>query len=279
MKCITVAFGGLTVTISFETPEAQDHLSLLFKDVSTEQRGEPDHSHLSLLFDENSKKYHLLDGTKPLYHGPLGVKLAAYLYDAVIFHLLNKAETGIGLHAGAITCNAKTILLPGQSGAGKSTLIAWLISRQFCYLTDELIFLSMDTPGDVEYFRRPLCLKAGSSELIKDLLSPEDKEEILADSDGAVIPHRLLNPVSEPSPQSPSLVVLPEYSPEAGPELEPISKARLATLLMGCHANARNLADHGFKKIIDIAGSTTAYRLRYDRLEAAEDLLKRLVHG
>ncbi len=279
MKCITVSFAGLTVTISFDTSEARDHLSLLFKDVTTEQGGEHDQSHLSLLSDENFNEYYLLVGNKPLYRGPLGVKFAAHLYDAVIFHLLNKAETGIALHAGGITCNAKTILLPGQSGAGKSTLIAWLISRQFCYLTDELVFISMDAPGEVEYFRRPLCLKAGSLELIKDLLSPEDKEEILADSHGAVIPHRLLNPVCEPSPPPPSLVVLPEYSPEAGPELEPISKARFATLLMGCHANARNLVDHGFQKIIDIAGSTPAYRLRYARLETAEDLLEQLLHG
>lgn len=279
MKRFTVSFAGSTVTISYDTPEARDHLSLLFKDVSAEPEDKHNQVRLALIFDEDRKEYQLLDGNTLLHCGPLGVQFSAHLYDTVIFHLLNKAETGIALHAGGITCKAKTILLPGQSGAGKSTLTAWLTSRQCAYLTDELIFISMGSPAKVDYFRRPLCLKAGSSELIEDLLSREDREEILADPHGAVIPHRLLNPVFEPSPPPPSLIVLPEFKPEAGPDLEPISKARLTTLLMGCHVNARNLVDHGFKEIIDIAGSTPAYRLRYDKLEAAGDLLERLLHG
>lgn len=279
MKYFTVAFAGSTVKINYDTPDAGDHLALLFTDVSVGQKGEHLQAQLALLFDKDREEHLLQDGNTLLHRGQLGVQFAAHLYDTVIFHLLNRVETGIALHAGGLTCKSKTILLPGQSGAGKSTLTAWLTSRLCSYLTDELIFVSMGAPEKVDYFRRPLCLKAGSSHFIEDFLSPEGKEEILADHHGAVIPHRLLNPVVELSPPPPSLIVLPEYKPEAEPELQPISTARLTTLLMGCHVNARNLVDHGFKELIDIAGSTPAYRLSYDRLEAAEDLLERLLHG
>jgi len=48
---------------------------------------------------------------------------------------------------------------------------------------------------------------------------------------------------------------------------------------MGCHVNARNLVDHGFKKILDIARSTPAYRLRYGSFQDAEDFLNKILHG
>ena len=75
-----------------------------------------------------------------------------------------------------------------------------------------------------------------------------------------------------------SVVTIGHDRPETAPHLEPISKARLTTLLMGCHVNARNLADHGFKEIIDMARSRPSYRLSHTGLEGAGELLIRLVH-
>ncbi|MEJ2058719.1 MAG: hypothetical protein P8X39_12880, partial [Desulfofustis sp.] len=72
--------------------------------------------------------------------------------------------------------------------------------------------------------------------------------------------------------------ILPEYRPNAAPMLEPISTARLSTLLMGCHVNARNLVDHGFKQVIKLARTTTAHRLRYSSLDNAETFIDPILH-
>ena len=273
MNLFTIAFAGSDVTFFYDTSAALEFLSLLFSDVGEKHRSEEHQYQLSLNFDDTRDEYHLFDAERLIYRGSLGVKMAAHMYDTVIFHLLNRASAGIALHAGGVICDDRVILLPGQSGSGKSTLTFWLSSQNCSYLTDELIFISLDNPEKVDYFSRPLCLKPGSVHLLKELLTPEQTENVLIDSHGAVIPHRLLNMEFKEPQSPPSMFILPSYQPDSKPRLEPISKARLGTLLMGCHVNARNLADHGFKQILDIARTTPAYRLSYANLQDAEYLM------
>ncbi len=273
MNLFTIAFAGSNVTFLCNTSAAQEFLSLLFIDVGKQSSDEEHQYQLCLNFDDARDEYHLKEGNTLLHRGSLGVKMAAHIYDSVIFNLLNRASAGIALHAGGVICNDRVILLPGQSGSGKSTLTFWLSVQNCSYLTDELIFISLDNPEKVDYFSRPLCLKPGSVHILKALLTPEQTENVLMDSDGAVIPHRLLNMEFKEPQSPPSMFILPSYQPDSKPRLEPISKARLCTLLMGCHVNARNLVDHGFKQILDIARSTPAYCLSYANLQDAEYLM------
>lgn len=273
MNLFTVAFAGSTVTLLYDTKDAREFLRLLFRDVTQQTRGDVQQHQLSLLADKGLNEYRLQAGNTQLCRGRLGVRFAAHLYDTVIFHLLNRAENGIALHAGAVICNDLIILLPGQSGAGKSTLTSWLTCHNCSYLTDELIFISIHAPREIKYFSRPLCLKPGSMHLFEELLASAQKDDFLMDLHGAVIPHRLLNPEFKEPQAPPSLIIMPDYAPESDPELEPISSARLGTLLMGCHVNARNLIDHGFREVLEIARSTPAFRLRYNSLQDASSLL------
>ena len=278
MNLFTIAFAGSAVTILYDTADALKFLSLLFLDVSQQTSGDEHQHQLSLLCDKGQNEYQLQDGNMLLYRGQLGVQFAAHIYDTVIFHLLNKAEDGIALHAGGIICNDRIILLPGQSGAGKSTLTAWLTSQKCSYLTDELIFISIHDPQQIKYFSRPLCLKSGSLHLFEELLAPAQKDDFLMDPYGAVIPHRLINSELKDPLAPPSLIILPDYRPDSDPELEPISSARLGALLMGCHVNARNLVDHGFRQVLDIARSSPGYRLSYHSLQDASRLLDNVLH-
>ena len=270
---ITIAFAGSTVTFLHDTGDAKEFLSLLFRDVGNRTSDQEHQPQLFLRCAEAPDRYRLFERDSLLYSGTLGVKMAAHIFDTVIFHLLNRASAGIAVHAGGVICNDRVILLPGQSGSGKSTLTFWLSSQECSYLTDELIFISLDNPGKVEYFSRPLCLKPGSVHILKELLAEEQSEHVLMDRHGAVIPHRLLNREFKEPQSPPSMIILPSYQPDSPPQMEPISKARLCTLLMGCHVNARNLVDHGFKQVLDIARSTPAYRLSYTTLQDAEYLM------
>ena len=273
MNLFTIFFAGSSVTFLYDTRDAQQFLSLLFMDVAKHTSTKDHRFQLSLHFDESQDEYHLYEGETTLYRGSLGVKMAAHIYDKAIFHLLNRASAGIALHAGGVICNDKIILLPGQSGSGKSTLTFWLTSQNCSYLTDELIYISLDTTEKVEYFSRPLCLKPGSLHILKELLTLEQWDNVLLDRHGAVVPHRLLNEEFKEPQSPPSMILLPSYEPNSKSQLEPVSKARLCTLLMGCHANARNLENHGFKQVLNIARSMPAYRLSYTNLQDAEYLM------
>jgi len=214
MNLFTVAFAGSTVTLLCDTKDALKFLSLLFMDVTQQTSGEEPQHQLSLLFDRGQNEYQLQDGNTLLYRGHLGVQFAAHIYDTVIFHLLNRANDGIALHAGGIICEDRIILLPGQSGAGKSTLTAWLASQNCSYLTDELIFISIHDPQQIKYFSRPLCLKPGSMHVLKELLAPVQKDDFLMDLHGAVIPHRLINSEFNEPLAPPPLISLPDYRPD-----------------------------------------------------------------
>lgn len=269
----TVSFAGSIVTIDYDSAEALAYLAFLFGDASIENESTEGLSHLILQRGDEPGSFHLSDRSTRLHYGPLDVLFSAHLFDSVIFHLVNHARNGIALHGGGLICKGKTVLLPGQSGAGKSTLTAWLTSAQCTYLTDELIFIPLDGQGKVHYLTRPICLKPGSVPLIEPLLQPQQREMIMKDQHGAIIPYRFLNPDSITAQQPPSLIILPDFNPDSEPELEKVSKAQLSTLLMGCHVNARNLAEHGFRNIVEIARSTPAYRLRYRSFDDIGDMI------
>lgn len=273
LPVFSITFAQSHVEIGYDSDKALDFLTLLFGTVSPGS-GDIAGSHRFTLHLDAADTYLLYDGETRLFSGELNVRFAAHLYDIIIFHLLNGARNGIALHTGAVVCNDKTILLPGLSGAGKSTLTAWLVSRGCSYLTDELIFLGLDDLSTIEYFRRPICLKPGSLHLLDELLHEPGSRGLLIDEHGAVVPHRLINQADSASVTAPTIVILPEYRPDAESMLEPLSTARLSTLLMGCHVNARNLIDHGFKQILEIARSTTAHRLRYSTLDDVEQFIE-----
>ncbi len=139
-----------------------------------------------------------------------------------------------------------------------------------------MIFLPENDTDTLIPFPRPLCIKAGSLEAIKKILPENKKEEILADNNGAVVPHRLLNPDFSLPTSSPSLILFPSYQQDTSLQLEKISPARASSMLMSCDVNARNLPDHGFSRIVQLARSTPAYQLTYSSFSGFKTLLSDL---
>ena len=274
MSIFTIRLGESTVAITCDDSQALEFLSFLFGDVSDDTGNDAPSHTLSLHYLEESGTWHLTDNDQTIHRGELNVCFAAKLYDIVIYHLLNKASSTIALHAGAVVHNENVILLPGISGAGKSSLTAWLIAKGGSYLSDELISVSITDPGHVYYFSRPICLKPGSIPLIEQMPITASSPPMLLDSFGAVVPHRLLNPEFNPVTAPPAIILFPDFQADSQPHLEPISTARATTLLMGCLVNARNLENHGFRQILKLVGTTSAYRLRYRTFQEAETCLK-----
>jgi len=286
----SVDFAGLSVPIRCDSKKALAFLDFLFGDLHDPTAAPPLHAvetaaTLTISFTEGlsdglrerGEEYTLADSSGTLFTGSLNVQFAAVLFDQVIFHLLNHLENGVALHSGAVVYQDKTILLPGQSGSGKSTVSAWLTSEhsscRCSYLTDELVVLPENNSGLIVPFPRPLCIKARASAAIRAIIPENGEEQLLADKQGVLVPHRLLNPDFPFLVPPVSLLLFPTYQAGSPLRIEKISPARTSALLMTCDVNARNLADHGFRQLVQLARSTPAYQIVYSSFAEFNELL------
>ena len=275
MSEYTVSFADAHVSIQYDTDELYHFLSLLFGDVCGVP-GADTEIRLFIALDESTGEYTLNSTACAPFSGPLGVQFAAVLFDAVIFNLLNKNSHGIAFHAGAVAWQNKVILFTGQSGYGKSSLTTCLVTHGFSYLTDELCFMPVDENAPMLPFTRPLCIKPDTAAAVSQLISEQALSTAIVDQDGLVIPHRSLNPDFLHISASPSLILLPRYLAGEALKIDKISAAQVCTLLMTCDVNARNLADHGFQQVVQIARSTPAYQITYSSFQGINDALQDL---
>lgn len=279
MRERSIAFAGRSVRVRHGDDEAAAFLDLLFPEMRGCGVGPAPDGDLELTTDgKPAGHYALNENGRCCAAGSLGVSLAAVLFDRVIFHLLDRNSNGVALHAGAVGRGTGVILLPGESGAGKSTLTAWLGSRGFSCLTDELVFLDAAEPGRTCYFSRPLHIKPGAKELVKRMLLVNGTADgVLEDQHGMIVPRRAISSVSGPAESPPSILLFPTFRIGAVPGLEKLSPGRAGSCLMSCNVNGRNLEDHGFGPLMALARSAPAFRLVYGGFDGLEDLLAPLL--
>ena len=278
MPVYSVDFAGASVAVHYPDNDTLDFLDLLFRDLYTPVTdSSPDPAGILMITTDKGEKYILSDSSRSFFTGTLSVHFAAALFDQVIFHLLNRLQGRVALHSGAVVYKEGTVLLPGPSGSGKSTVSAWLSSeRCSCpcsYLSDELVVLPENDAGSsVIPFPRPLCLKPGALAALREII-PES-EQILADRYGAIVPHRLLNHCSSLlAPPRCTLILFPIYQTGARLHIEEISPARTSALLMACNVNARNLPDHGFRRLVQLARSAPAFQIVYSSFSEFNEFL------
>ncbi len=211
-------------------------------------------------------------------------ELANPLMGEVIHALIENQSEGLSLHAAAVSSGDRAVWLPGRSGSGKSTLTAWLLSRGFDYLGDELVHAHLKNNG-FESFLRPLNIKNSALAAVEELLDIEQTHpRMLRSSSATMIPHTEFSAASGRDNTGLSLIIFPEFSAESALGLEPLSPARAALLLMNSYVNARNLENHGFPEIAALVKKVPAFKLIYghfDQLDGTLDEIIRLIleHG
>lgn len=275
MPIFGISFAGHHIRIKHDSDKVEAFLNYLFADLSGDS-SEDAEIVLSIGGRNDTNTYHVSLGGEQLFEGYLGVKAAAVLYDVVIFHLLNHNSNGLALHSGAVSCRGRCILLPGVSGAGKSSVAAYLTANGFSYATDELVYFHAPAMDNFISFTRPICLKASTVKV----LAKNNREFLnngIMDDDGAIIPHRCLNPDYIDQRQTPELILFPFYKKNAVTRIEKLSGAQASTRLMTCCANARNLKGHGFKEIVSLARLRPVYQLTYGSFSGLETAVKQLL--
>ena len=186
--------------------------------------------------------------------------LVYFLSDKIIYHLIDRINTGHCIHAACVAKEGRAFILPANSGSGKSSFTCWLVANGFDYISDELtIFLES---GKVTAIPRPIQIKNHGIDAIKPLL--KDHSKILEGRFANAISAKALGGQSSILDEwQLSGMIFPQYSKENSFSYEPMAGASVAMQLMGSHVNARNLDSHGFRFITKVARETPAFRLEY----------------
>jgi hypothetical protein len=170
-------------------------------------------------------------------------------------------------HAACLSWKGKGIILPAQSGHGKTTLSAWLLSNGFDYLTDELVYLPLES-RQAMCFGRPLNVKYGAREIIDGLLGDNrDDESIVAGPIAMLVPPQLVRADNQTVEPEVNMVFFPHYRADAEFSLEKLTAAQTGMALMSCLVNARNLSADGFPATVSLARKVPAYQLTYPDFE------------
>lgn len=204
----------------------------------------------------------------------------------VLFHLMQDGLTQLNgalkshliFHAAALAYQDRGLLMCGKSGSGKSTLAAWLTSKGFKYLTDEVIAYPL-SGGEVSGFPRSLVLKHGSAPIWETWLEGATSKDYIKMEDGSAwIAPTLLNPAAVIGQVKPYLVLFPTYKADAELEVEKLSPAGTVFNLLQCLVNARNFEDYGMMTVKQLSQSVIAYRLKYSDIEQAEEWIRTMLY-
>ncbi len=247
-------------------------VEFLFAHVPAGQDREPDHE---FLLERDGGTWCLSKDGRKIGKEKDENNMANLLMGEVIYAMIDGVHSGLTLHAAAVAWKDKGIWLPGTSGAGKSSLSAWLCTRGFSYLTDELVHYPFGGRR-FEAFTRPLNFKKHGLSVLSDLLPETDNipgRDSLTGETVTMIQPGAFGPYQPTAVPELSLLLFPRFEQEAALELEPMSPAQAGLQLMGCHVNARNLPGHGFTDVVKLCRQVPACRLTYGSFQQLENSL------
>ncbi len=198
------------------------------------------------------------------------------LLDEVVHSLIYELDTAVALHAASIGWRDKCILIPGPTGAGKTSLAAWFVTRDFEFLSDELVVLA-EAGRSALTIARPLLAKSEGDALVA-LLAASGRERTIRTADNTAV--CIDPPASGSQSRRPALMIFPRFVPDSELRIEAAQPAMTGLRLMGCNLNARNLKDHGLAVLAELGRSVPALDLTYGdygQLDGVLDVLAKFV--
>ena len=173
-----------------------------------------------------------------------------------------------------MTWRGRSLLLPGSTGSGKSTLAAYLASKGFDCLTDELAYVPAAS-NCVDGFRVPLKIKTSGLDALKGhvRLTTDSARRMAGHFDVLLAPEASER---ESSNASLSVIVFPQYRARSRFSLTPLSPSQTAVRLMTSVLNAAKLPDHGFREATRVARLAVGYDMRFANLGQVGSRIERL---
>jgi len=267
-----VHFAHSAVLVEYEGERAAAIVEFLFRHIADAGPAQPQVAY-RLLSQVDEVVLQRNDAT--LYRGSSAAECADILLGDSSRALADRSARGLLFHAAGLAWHGRGLLLPGRIASGKTTLSAWLATRGFDFLSDELIFVPTGSTT-LHALTRPLNVKSPSRSVLRPYFDfDRQAAQLLSTPRGDLIPVELLRPQNELSAPALHTIILPHYAPAAHFKLEPLSPARAAFTLIETVVNARNLPDQGMPELARLARAVPAQQLIYsdfaqiaDRLEA-----------
>ncbi len=191
----------------------------------------------------------------------------------------SRANEFLIVHAAVVEKHGCAAILPAPPGSGKSTLCAALVGRGgWRLLSDELTLIR---PGDgrVVPLPRPVSLKNGSIEVIRDYLGDAVLSPAVRDTIKGTVAH--LKAPSDSVARAaetarPAWLVFPQYRAGAALRLDALSQAQAFMRVAGNSFNYSLLGRRGFDALGRVVDGSAGYALEYGRLDDALALFERL---
>lgn len=254
-----VGLFGTAVEIEYNNDEARELIHFLFRDLSPD--GAPvSNRRFDVIMVGKPARISLWQEEKQLYFGESKHALASILVNEILYECIVNNSADQALHAAALACGDKGILLPGKSGSGKSSLAAWLTVWGCTYLTDELVLLSPE--GLIRSFTRPFTLRQPTLAALTPTVHIDQAECFVGEA-GTMVPHRCLNPRWAASTPRLCCLVFPKFIEHHPATLTKLTNAQGCMQLMGCYVNARNFAGHGFSELAGFVREVPSYELKF----------------
>jgi hypothetical protein len=278
-----ISFAGTRLAISWEGGASLAVLNALSLKQSALAAGNGVTSHFRLISAENDEPVRLYRGDHLLYRGQSEGAAAGILLDCAVNDLADGCRIGPMFHAAAVSCCGHGILLPGESGSGKTTLAAWLASKGWDYLSDEIACIEQGSM-EVQAFYRSLHLRLPIAPPLAQLIPAAETcgdspagPRLYSGPQGVIVPIELIHPHSIYHTPELQMIVFPHYVPDADGEFIRLSQAQACARMMGLTVNVRNLPGHGLAEISRLARRVPAYAFIYGRLDHLADKMAALL--
>lgn len=272
MNTRIISFAGQCVAVEYEGSRSQEIVDYLFEDINEEAQKPPDLT-FSIQSKPGSGELSLHRDKEEIYVGDSNGEMASMLMDQVLFHLIKGNRDGVLIHCAVMARDNFGILLPGTTGAGKSTFTAWLASKGFTYLTDEMAFVETGS-RTIQSFTRPFNIKTLALRAVRDELGVDvDSDQLISNDRATLIPHRQIKPDYQYCTPELGLILYPRFRPLSEFKLTELSPALSGLDLMKCLINARNLEGDGFPEIARLVRETPSYSMSYGGFEQLGDEL------
>ena len=181
----------------------------------------------------------------------------------------------LGIHAGVVAREDRTILFPGSSGVGKTSIVLGLVLQGWTFLSDEIAPVQKETCR-VHPFPRVINLKREAFDMFRTL----DRANVLnapgtimnIDGVSCVTPKRFNLALCGFSAKV-DLIVFPAYEKGSQTSIAEISRAKCASLLMQHTANLKNSPGDALKILGTVAEGARCFQLRSGSLDASLELV------
>lgn len=273
-----LTFGGTVVEIEYTGGRSAEIVDFLFERIPRAASHSVAQARLRLTEDPVDGVFTLRNHEEVCCVDRSAGAVASWLLHATCRQLvLAGARTnGLLLHAAAVKWAGRGLLLAGATGSGKSTLTAFLTNRGFDYLSDELVYVPLESMC-VEGFTAPLKIKRSGVDALEGRvpLTTEGRVSMAGRHDVLVQPGA---DARATAPVSLSVIVFPRYQPNSEFRLKALTPAQTGLRLMAGVLNGERLPDHGFRAAARVASLAAGYTMRYASLTQVEVYLELLRH-